>query len=183
MKDLVAIVLTVLFYPTAFLVLVASISWQSRWFKLLEAFPDRQDKPILRLRGQNGKIGANRLIGVLELDVCPTGLRVRRMWPADLYWKAFRTVGRHHNHQAVAVPIGCPAPVRAPRDRTATCLKSPCQSIGRRCKPALAREPQLGQPRRRRPVLFRKRSGRQVMDDAAIVTRHATSCIGSIFRI
>jgi hypothetical protein len=89
MKDFVAIVLTILFYPTVFLLLVALISWQSCWFKLRKAFPDQPDKPILRLRGQNGKIGTNRLIGVLELDVCPTGLRVGLMWPAELYWKAF----------------------------------------------------------------------------------------------
>ena len=89
MKDFVAIVLIVLFFPTVFLLLVALISWQSRWFRLIEAFPDQPDQPTLRLRGQSGKIGTNRLIGVLELDVCLTGLRVGLMWPAALYWKPF----------------------------------------------------------------------------------------------
>lgn len=85
MKEFAAIVLIVLFFPTVFLLLVALISWQSHWFRLIEAFPDQPDQPTLRLRGQSGKIGTNRLIGVLELDVCLTGLRVGLMWPAALY--------------------------------------------------------------------------------------------------
>ena len=49
----------------------------SGWYRLTAAFPDRDEAPILRLRGQSGRMGAAaNLDHVLTLSVCPSGLRV-----------------------------------------------------------------------------------------------------------
>jgi hypothetical protein len=89
MDHFVGVVVIVLFFPAVFLLQVALASRASRWFRLLEAFPDQPVEPVLQLRAQNGKIGGARMIGVLELGVCPTGLRVGLMWPLAEYWKDF----------------------------------------------------------------------------------------------
>jgi hypothetical protein len=89
MDHFVGVVMLVLFFPAVFVLLVALASRASRWFSLLEAFPDQPVEPVLQLRAQNGKIGGARMIGVLELGVCPTGLRVGLEWPAAEYWKDF----------------------------------------------------------------------------------------------
>jgi hypothetical protein len=89
MDHFVGIVMILLFFPAVFLLQVALTSRSSRWFRLLEVFPDQPVQPILQLRAQNGRIGGARMIGVLELGVCPTGLRVGLMWPLAEYWKDF----------------------------------------------------------------------------------------------
>ena len=52
----------------------------SGWYRLAVAFPDRDETPILRLRGQSGRMGGGvNLDHVLTLSVCPSGLRVGMM--------------------------------------------------------------------------------------------------------
>jgi hypothetical protein len=89
MDHFIGVVVVLVFFPAVFLLLVALASRASRWFSLLEAFPDQPVEPVLQLRAQNGKIGRARIIGVLELGVCPTGLRVGLEWPLAEYWKDF----------------------------------------------------------------------------------------------
>jgi hypothetical protein len=49
----------------------------SGWFRLMETYPDQSMEPILRLRGQSGRMGLGvGMNGVLNLSVCPSGLRV-----------------------------------------------------------------------------------------------------------
>jgi len=47
------------------------------WQALSQRYPDQDERPILRLRGQSGQMGANvNLNGILTLDACSTGLRI-----------------------------------------------------------------------------------------------------------
>jgi hypothetical protein len=89
MDHFIGVLMIVVFFPAVFLLQVALTSHASRWFSLLEAFPAQPVEPVLQLRAQNGKIGGVRMIGVLELGVCPTGLRVGLMWPLAVYWTDF----------------------------------------------------------------------------------------------
>ena len=69
---LAPVLVVVLWFATA--VLLGAFSG---WYRLMAAFPDRDEAPILRLRGQSGRVGgAVNLDHVLTLSVCPSGLRV-----------------------------------------------------------------------------------------------------------
>lgn len=106
MDHFVGVVLIALFFPAVFLLQVALTSRASRWFSLLEAFPDQPVEPALQLRAQNGKIGGARMIGVLELGVCGTGLRVGLMWPLAEYWNDFFVPwGQHRGVQTTALRL------------------------------------------------------------------------------
>jgi hypothetical protein len=82
-------------HPTVSFWLLFAILWvvvstviflQSGWFRLTAVYPDEAVEPILVLRGQAGtlRLGGQtgmlargiRMVGVLNLRVCPTGLRV-----------------------------------------------------------------------------------------------------------
>ena len=46
------------------------------WSSLVAAFPDKGEPPIRTLHGQSGKLGSVYLNGILNLAVCPDGMRV-----------------------------------------------------------------------------------------------------------
>ena len=51
----------------------------SGWFRLMASFPNQEEQPILRIRGQSGMMGTGtgvRMRRILTLSVCPSGLRV-----------------------------------------------------------------------------------------------------------
>jgi hypothetical protein len=69
-----------LFFPLAvgLWLLVAILSGLlSGWFKLAALYPDRAEEPVLRLRGQSGRMGPGVWFrAVLRLSGCRSGLRV-----------------------------------------------------------------------------------------------------------
>jgi hypothetical protein len=69
-----------LFFAAAWLAATTVMALLSGWFRLMAVYPDQAIAPILRLRGQSGKMGrGTRMKGILNLSVCPTGLRVGMM--------------------------------------------------------------------------------------------------------
>jgi hypothetical protein len=69
-----------LFFVAVWLTATTAAALLSGWFRLVAEFPDQPIEPILRLRGQSGVMGPGvGMNGVLNLSVCPTGLRVGMM--------------------------------------------------------------------------------------------------------
>jgi hypothetical protein len=71
------------FFPLLFVVLWLTVTTflalHARWFKLMGEYPDQAIEPVLRLRGQSGRMGLVYMRGILTLSVCPSGLRVGMM--------------------------------------------------------------------------------------------------------
>jgi hypothetical protein len=83
------------FFPFLFvgmwLLISTVLGMWSGWNTLQDEFPDRQERPNLRLRFQSGALGSGRLWNpwgnvqygnCLRLDACPAGLRIS-------LWKIF----------------------------------------------------------------------------------------------
>jgi hypothetical protein len=51
-----------LFFAAVWLTVTTILGLASGWFRLMETYPDQTDEPILRLRGQSGKMGLVSLI-------------------------------------------------------------------------------------------------------------------------
>jgi hypothetical protein len=76
-----------LFFVAGWLTVTTAAALLSGWFRLVAEFPDQPIEPILRFRGQSGVMGLGigwmglgvGMNGVLNLSVCPTGLRVGMM--------------------------------------------------------------------------------------------------------
>jgi hypothetical protein len=70
--------------PAAFPLLFASMWFAvtviltriSGWHELMQRFPDRGEAPLLALKNQSGQIGSVLARNILNLSVCPSGLRV-----------------------------------------------------------------------------------------------------------
>ncbi len=59
------------------LLVTAALALASGWFRLAKAYPDRAEEPMLHLQAQSGLMGPGiNLRGVLQLSVCPSGLRL-----------------------------------------------------------------------------------------------------------
>lgn len=52
------------------------LSLKSHWFGLMRAFPNREEMVSLQLRGLTGNMGGVGMRGILNVSVCPSGLRV-----------------------------------------------------------------------------------------------------------
>jgi hypothetical protein len=67
-----------IFFVTLWVCVCVLLGALSGWYALAAAYPDRDEQPLLRLRGRSGSMGALRIHmnNVLNLTVCPSGLRV-----------------------------------------------------------------------------------------------------------
>jgi len=65
-----------IFFVTLWLAVTTVLGLFSGWFFLMHRFPDRNEQPLLQLRGQSGSLGIVGMNGILRLAVCPSGLRV-----------------------------------------------------------------------------------------------------------
>jgi hypothetical protein len=72
---LIPVLFLVLFLALWFAV-TTLIGAVSGWYALMRRYPDRDEKPVLALSWQSGRMGMARLRGVLTLSACPSGLRV-----------------------------------------------------------------------------------------------------------
>jgi len=68
-----------LFFAMMWLVVTTKLGRTSGWYELMHRFPDRFDTPLLTLKGQSGKVGAVSASGILNVSVCPSGLRLGMM--------------------------------------------------------------------------------------------------------
>jgi hypothetical protein len=48
----------------------------SRWYALMREFPDRDEAESIRLKGQSGTMSGVSMRGILNISVCPSGLRI-----------------------------------------------------------------------------------------------------------
>jgi hypothetical protein len=52
----------------------------SGWHSLMEKYPDRDEQPLLQLKGQSGSMGPGvNMRNILRIAVCPSGLRLGMM--------------------------------------------------------------------------------------------------------
>ena len=65
------------FFVALWLTMTAVLGFLSGWFRLMAAYPDQPEAPLLRLHFQSGMMGSGvSMKGVLTLSACPSGLRV-----------------------------------------------------------------------------------------------------------
>lgn len=67
-----------IFFVSMWLLVTTLLGFMSGWFSLMSRYPDRNEAPLLRLRGQSGSMGplSVNMSGILTLSACPSGLRV-----------------------------------------------------------------------------------------------------------
>jgi hypothetical protein len=72
-----------LFFPVFFiamwLAVTTLLSFVSGWFALMQRYPDQKESPILRLKGLSGSLGFVGMRSILNISVCPSGLRLGMM--------------------------------------------------------------------------------------------------------
>src|SRR5260221_5491993 len=62
----------------------------SRWYFLMQQFPDWDEKPILQLKWQSGTMRFGvRMGGILRISVCPSGLRIGMLRVFGLFCRDF----------------------------------------------------------------------------------------------
>jgi hypothetical protein len=65
------------YFAALWLFITTFLGFLSGWFTLANAYPDRDEEALLKLRFLSGSMGAGvSMHGILKLDVCHTGLRV-----------------------------------------------------------------------------------------------------------
>lgn len=64
------------FFIGMWFVVTISLALKSRWYALMRAFPDHDEKALLLLTGQSGNMGGVAMNRVLTISVCPSGVRV-----------------------------------------------------------------------------------------------------------
>lgn len=65
-----------LFFAAMWLAITSLLGAISGWYGLMRRFPDRPEKPIVRLSFLYGSMRGVHFNGILVLSVCPSGLRV-----------------------------------------------------------------------------------------------------------
>ena len=72
-----------LLFPVFFVGLWFSVTvalgFMSGWYRLMEHYPDRSETPLLTLKNRSGSLGLVSLNRILNLSVCPSGLRIGMM--------------------------------------------------------------------------------------------------------
>jgi len=69
-----------IFFAGLWLLVTTALGMMSGWYGLMRRYPNVREEPLLKLRGQSGRIGMVQVNGILTLSACPSGLRVA-MWP------------------------------------------------------------------------------------------------------
>lgn len=71
------------FFPLYFIGLwfcvTSALGLFSGWYRLMQQFPDRAERPLLALKNQSGSLGRVGMGRILRLSVCPSGLRIGLM--------------------------------------------------------------------------------------------------------
>ena len=149
-------------FPIAFIafwiMITTALGLVSGWYRLMAEYPDRTSDPILRLSGCTGIMGFGvGLSGILNLNVCSSGLRVRNHTDfRTIVSPLLRALGRYVSHakqihNLANGPAGFWPATGWDVDHSGTC----CQHFGpRRCR-ALAGAWAIskGIPSRKTPAL------------------------------
>jgi len=61
------------------LVGTTSLGWLSGWYRLMQSYPDRVEPTLLKLTQLSGTLGRVSMGGILNISVCPSGLRFGMM--------------------------------------------------------------------------------------------------------
>jgi len=65
------------------------LSLVSGWFVLMQKYPNRSEIPVLILKNQSGSLGGVSMRSILNLSVCPSGLRIGMMRIFGLFTREF----------------------------------------------------------------------------------------------
>src|SRR5262245_63391586 len=65
-----------MFFVLLWLTIAAVIGPTTGWYSLMERYPNRQEENLLQLRRKSGMLGKGSMRGMLNLAVCPSGLRI-----------------------------------------------------------------------------------------------------------
>jgi len=63
-------------FAVLWLFVTYSLTEKSGWFKLAKQYPNRREKPVLKLRFQSGWVGTVSGASIYRFEACPSGLRV-----------------------------------------------------------------------------------------------------------
>jgi len=67
------------FFVGLWLAVTVVLGFLSGWYRLMEHYPDRPETPVLTLKNQSGTLGLVGMNRILNLSVCPSGLRIGMM--------------------------------------------------------------------------------------------------------
>jgi hypothetical protein len=65
-----------IYFALLWLGVTTLLGFLSGWFRLVAIYPNQPEAPILALKNQSGSLGMVGMRGILNLSVCPSGLRV-----------------------------------------------------------------------------------------------------------
>jgi hypothetical protein len=68
-----------LFFVLVWLAVTTILGFISGWFVLMKSYPDRSEKPLRTFARQSGYMGLVGMRSILNLSVCPSGLRLGMM--------------------------------------------------------------------------------------------------------
>ena len=68
-----------LFFVLVWLAVTTILGFISGWFVLMKSYPDRPEKPLRTFARQSGYMGLVSMRSILNLSVCPSGLRLGMM--------------------------------------------------------------------------------------------------------
>ena len=68
-----------LFFVLLWLAVTTILGFISGWFALMKSYPDRSENPLRTFATQSGYMGLVSMRSILNLSVCPSGLRVGMM--------------------------------------------------------------------------------------------------------
>src|SRR3982074_1172298 len=68
-----------LFFVLLWLTVTTILGFISGWFVLMKSYPDRSENPLRTFARQSGYMGLVSMRSILNLSVCPSGLRLGMM--------------------------------------------------------------------------------------------------------
>src|ERR1700682_651245 len=82
------------FFPVFFVLMWLAITiilgFLSGWYSLMKKYPNQEDEPILQLKRQSGSMALGvSMSGILNLGVCPSGLRIGMMRIFGIFSREF----------------------------------------------------------------------------------------------
>ncbi len=77
------------FFALVWLGVTTLLGFLSGWYALMQQYPDREDRPFLRLTWLSGQMGLVAMRGVLNVSVCPAGLRIGMLRAFGIFSRDF----------------------------------------------------------------------------------------------
>ena len=77
------------FFVTLWLLVTTLLGLFSGWYLLMRKYPNREEEPLLQLKWQSGMMGLVGMSRILNIAVCPSGLRIGMMRIFGLFCRDF----------------------------------------------------------------------------------------------